>query len=225
MARYTEKQKAALDALMKDDVYKNAVKIIADEGLASLTMERLASDVGVSRGTIYNYFDDRDAVLDYVEERTFGPVLAAVMEIAASDLQPEEKLTRISEWVFTAVYEDRALVIALTPNKYSGAKRECQMRRRTSALEAIKVVVNEGIVAGAFKNLSPLLVSELFFGAVTGMIESMVFNEEFQPAEEIVPTLMEIILGGLRNEIERPVDSSLGHFCSGERKVQHGRTT
>ena len=73
------------------------------------------------------------------------------------------------------------------------------MRRRTSALEAIKVVVNEGIAAGVFKNLSPLLVSELFLGSITGMIESMVFSGEFQPAEEIVPTMMEIILGGLRN--------------------------
>jgi len=198
MARYTEKQKAALDVLMKDDVYKHAMKIIADEGLGSLTMERIASGVGVSRGTIYNYFDDRDAVLDYLEERTFGPLLATIKEVAASDWQPEEKLTKISEWVFTAVYEDRALVIALTPNKHSGAKRECQMRRRTSALEAIKAVVNEGIAAGVFKNISPLLVSELFLGAVTGMIESMVFNGEFQPAEEIVPTMMEIILGGLR---------------------------
>ncbi len=198
MARYTEKQKAALDVLMKDDVYKHAMKTIADEGLGSLTMERLASDVGVSRGTIYNYFDDRDAVLDYVEERTFGPVLAAIKEVAANDWQPEEKLTKISEWVFTAVYEDRALVIALIPNRYSGANRQCQMRRHTSALEAIKAVVNEGIAAGVFKNLSPLLVSELFLGAVTGVIESMVFNGEFQPAEEIVPTMMEIIFGGLR---------------------------
>ncbi|RLE20489.1 MAG: hypothetical protein DRJ65_18090, partial [Acidobacteria bacterium] len=81
---------------MKDDVYEHAMKIITDEGLGSLTMERLASDVGVSRGTIYNYFDDRDAVLDYVEERTFGPVLAAIKEVAANDRQPEEKLTKIS---------------------------------------------------------------------------------------------------------------------------------
>ncbi len=198
MARYTEKQKAALDILMKDAVYEHAMKIITDEGLGSLTMERLASDVGVSRGTLYNYFDDRDAVLDYVEERTFGPLLAAIKEVAASDRQPEEKLTKILESIFTGIYEDRALVIALTPNKHSGAKRECQMRRRTSALEAIKVVVNEGIAAEGFKNLSPLLVSELFLGAVTAMIESMVFNGEFQAAEEIVPTMMEIILGGLR---------------------------
>jgi AcrR family transcriptional regulator len=199
MARYTEKQKAALDALMKDDVYQHAMMIITDEGLGSLTMERLANEVGVSRGTIYNYFDDREAVLDYVEERTFGPVLAAVKEVAASNLQPEEKLTKISEWVFTAVYEDRALVVALTPNKYSGASRECQMRRQTSALEAVKAVVNEGVATGAFRNLSPRLVSEIFFGAVTGMIESMAFNGEFEPAEKIVPTMMEIILGGLQN--------------------------
>ena len=199
MARYTEKQKAALDILMKDDVYSHAITIIKNEGLASLTMERLASDVGVSRGTIYNYFDDRDDVLEYVEERTFGPLLAAVTDVASSDLRPEEKLKRISEWVFTAVYEDRALVIALTPNKHSGANLNCQNRRRTSAREAIMMVVNEGIRKGVFKDLSPVLVSEIFLGVVSGMIDSMAFKGEFQPAEEIVPTMMEIILKGLQS--------------------------
>ena len=51
MARYSEKQKAALDALMKDDVYRYAMEILKTEGAGALTMERLATDVGVSRGT------------------------------------------------------------------------------------------------------------------------------------------------------------------------------
>lgn len=198
MARYTEKQKVALDILMKDDVYTHAMTIITSEGLGLLTMERLATDVGVSRGTLYNYFDDRDAVLDYVEERTFGPLLAAVEEVATSDLRPEEKLTKISEWIFTAVYEDRALVVALAPNKHSGASHECQMRRRISALGAIRRVIDEGIHKGFFKDLSPVLASEIYLGSISGMIESMAFNGKFLPAEEIVPTMMTILLGGLR---------------------------
>ena len=43
MPRYSEKQKAALDALMKDDVYRHAMEIIKTEGLGGLTMERIAA--------------------------------------------------------------------------------------------------------------------------------------------------------------------------------------
>ena len=198
MPRYSEKQKAALDALMKDEVHSHASKIIKEEGVGSLTMERLATEVGVSRGTLYNYFDDRDAVLDYVEERTFGPVLAAVQEVATSDLRPEEKLTQIGEWIFTAIYQDRALVVALVPNKFSDANIEKKNRRHASALSAIETVVQQGMDAGIFRDLPSRRVSETFLGTVAGVIDSMALRGEFLPAEEVVPTMMAIFLRGLQ---------------------------
>ncbi len=43
MARYSEQQKAALDALMRDDVYEKAIAIMTGEDLQALTMERISS--------------------------------------------------------------------------------------------------------------------------------------------------------------------------------------
>lgn len=199
MARYSEKQKAALDALMKDDVYRQAMEIIKTEGIQSLTMERLAGDVGVSRGTLYNYFADKDAVVDYVEERTFDPVLGAIQEISKSALEPALKLTRIANWIFTAVYEDSALIIALSPVKHEMKRHPCKIERRSKAMRAIEAIVREGIESGAFKKLSPVVVTEIFVGSIFGMIESMSLNGEFYRAEAVAPTLMELLLGGLRN--------------------------
>ena len=103
MARYSEKQKAALDALMKDDVHDHAMEIIRADGIDGLTMERLANEIGVSRGTLYNYFDDKDAVIDHVEDRCFGEMLAAVEEIVNSPISPIDKLAKIADWIFTEV--------------------------------------------------------------------------------------------------------------------------
>ena len=198
MARYSEKQKAALDALMKDDVYRHAMEIIKTEGLGGLTMERIAEAVGVSRGTLYNYFADKDAVIDYVEVRTFDPVLEAIQEVLASDLEPDLKLTRIANWIFTAVYEDSALIIALSPIKHEMKNRACKFERRTRAVRTIEEIVREGIDSGTFKKMSPVVVTEIFVGSIFGMIESMSLNGEFYRADAVVPTLMNLFLGGLR---------------------------
>ena len=199
MARYSEKQKAALDNLMKDDVYRHAMEIIKSEGLGGLTMERIAAAVGVSRGTLYNYFADKDAVVDFVEERTFDPVLGAIQEVSTSDLEPELKLTRIASWIFTAVYEDSALIIALSPIKHEMKRHPCKLERRNKAIRAIEEIVRDGIDSGAFKKLSPVVVTEIFVGSIFGMIESMSLNGEFYRADAVTPTLMELLLGGLRN--------------------------
>jgi len=198
MARYSEKQKAALDALMKDDVYRHAMEIIKTEGIAALTMERIATEVGVSRGTLYNYFADKDAVIDFVEDRTFSPVLEAIQEIAAADLDPELKLSRIASWIFSAVYKDSGLIIALSSTRQVAHKCGGKLERKQRASLAIEEIIRDGIEAGQLKKLPPVVVTEIFVGSLTGMIESMALNGVFYRADAVVPTLMELFLGGLR---------------------------
>jgi len=198
MARYSQKQKAALDALMKDDVYRHSLEVITTEGIGNLTMERLAGLVGVSRGTLYNYFEDKDAVVDFVEERAFGPVLSSINEVAASEIPVEDKLQRIAHWIFTAVYDDSALVLALAPTKHLAGNHSRQLERKKRVLRVIEEVVREGIATGALRKLSPVVVAEMFVGVISGMIESMSASGEFYRADAIVPTMMQIFLGGLR---------------------------
>lgn len=197
MARYSEKQKAALDALMKDDVHEHAMEIIRNEGIDGLTLERLASEVGVSRGTLYNYFDGKDAVIDYVEDRNFDGLLEAVETIAAGDLPPREKLAEVARWLFTAVYEDSALFLALKPIKHMRTARDCHLKRRRKAMRAIEGIVREGSADGSFRQLSPVVVSEIFLGAIVGMLEGMMATGEFYRADAVVPTLMDLYLNGL----------------------------
>ena len=197
MARYSDKQKAALDTLMKEDVFAQTVKLIADEGLSGLTMERLARGVGVSRATLYNYFKDRDALVEFVEDRTFAPLFESLERIAIGDLPPTEKLRTMAEEIFRGVFENRALVVALTPEKHRTSSHECQGARRRRARESVERVLREGVEGGEFRSLPVDATAELFLSAIVGLIDTMVFEAEFRKAEAIVPNLMDVFLGGL----------------------------
>lgn len=197
VARYSEQQKAALDALMKDNVYEKAITIMTGEDLQALTMDRLANEVGVSRGTLYNYFADREAVIDFVVERTFEPLTRAVDEVVNSNLGAEEQVTKIIEWVFSTVYEDRALVVALAPLKQGDCKRESRLARHEGFVKAIENVIRHGVESGAFRNLEPTLVAEILVASIRGMVDSMVDCGEFLPAEKLIPTFEGMLLGGL----------------------------
>jgi len=47
----------------REQILGEAARLILDEGLYAVSMERLARDVGISKGLVYNYFTDRDALL------------------------------------------------------------------------------------------------------------------------------------------------------------------
>lgn len=195
--RYSEKQKAALDALMRDDVYRHGMEIINSQGLAMLTLERLAQAVGVSRATLYNYFADRDAILEFLDDRTFTPVLEKMEEIADGDLEPADKLRAIATEVFDRVYENTGLVVALSPEKFRASQRDCHLEQHRRAHQALERVVREGVERKVFRDLPADITARLILGTITGFIDSMTYSGTFVEAEEIVPTLMEIVLGGL----------------------------
>ena len=47
----------------REQILDEAARLILDEGLYAVSMERLARDVGISKGLVYNYFPTRDALL------------------------------------------------------------------------------------------------------------------------------------------------------------------
>ncbi|HEX2560268.1 helix-turn-helix domain-containing protein [Phenylobacterium sp.] len=47
----------------REQILDEAARVILEEGLTAVSMERLAREVGISKGLVYNYFSDRDALL------------------------------------------------------------------------------------------------------------------------------------------------------------------
>lgn len=197
MPRYSEKQKAALDALMRDDVHRHALKIIGTDGLQGLTVDRIAKAIGVSRGTLYNYFTDRDAILDFVEERTFMPLLDAIDEIAEGDLEPTAKMEAIASAVFAGVHENFALVMALSPEKSRRSSRDCKQEGHRRGQAAVQRVIEEGVEQGVIRDLPPELAAEIFLSSVAGLIDNMARRGELRKPEQVIPTFMEILSRGL----------------------------
>ena len=136
-------------------------------------------------------------MVDFVVDRTFEPLKQAILELSESDLPPEEQLAKMIEWVFSTLYEDRALIVALVPAKQASSNREGHRARHLGFVGAIEAVIRKGVGSGAFRDLDPALVSEIFFGAIRGMADSMVESGEFLPPEQVVPIFNGLLLGGL----------------------------
>jgi len=196
--RYSEKKRAVLDAMMRTEVYRVAVEILTNEGMADLTMEKIAREVGVSRGTLYNYFDDRDAVLIFVENTTIEPSLEALDRTIARAVPPAERLEAIARIILDEVHANRALACVLFVREEPGSPRQDNRARlRDRVLSAIRSVIEEGIEEGAFKQLRSDVVAEIFLGALTESIEAMTLAREPCKPDAFVPILMEMTLTGL----------------------------
>ena len=68
-------------------MFDAAVEVITRHGLAKLTMERVAQAAGLSVGSMYQYFENKQALLMALAEREFAGTSKAVLESVAAAMQ------------------------------------------------------------------------------------------------------------------------------------------
>lgn len=198
MTDFAEKKRAAVDAVMRDSVYGSAVKIIKEEGLATLTLERIAREIGVSRATLYNYFSDRADVLSFIKERVFEPLEESLDAIAKGNAASTAKLEGICTVFIDSIYHERALILAVFHDEMlEGSAKKARAAKRERVIANISGVIEEGIACGEMRQMSVRAAAHVVLGSVIDLIETMIYSGEFQPASEVIPPILNVIFGGV----------------------------
>ncbi|MDN3021407.1 TetR/AcrR family transcriptional regulator [Streptomyces sp. S.PB5] len=68
-------------AAVRDAVLEATAALVAEQGLTSVTMSRIAKDCGIGRATLYKYFPDVDSILLAWHERQIGHHLDHLAEV------------------------------------------------------------------------------------------------------------------------------------------------
>ena len=68
-------------------MFEAAVEVITRHGITKLTMERVAQAAGLSVGSMYQYFENKQALLMALAEREFAGTSKAVLESVTAAMQ------------------------------------------------------------------------------------------------------------------------------------------
>lgn len=66
--------------------------LVAENGLTSVTMSRVAAETGIGRATLYKYFPDLDAILSAWHERHIAAHLEQLARIGDQTAEPGQRL-------------------------------------------------------------------------------------------------------------------------------------
>ena len=69
MPKLKEEKKRFMERLVRDRIYEEALKLMAEERTDLFTMAELAKKTGIAKGTLYNYFTNKFEVVYYVCDR------------------------------------------------------------------------------------------------------------------------------------------------------------
>ncbi|MEP6475915.1 MAG: TetR/AcrR family transcriptional regulator [Actinomycetota bacterium] len=82
---------------VRDAILDTAAVLVAEHGLLSVTMSRIAEDTGIGRATLYKYFPDVEAILVAWHERQINTHLEYLAEVRGRSGNAGERLERVLE--------------------------------------------------------------------------------------------------------------------------------
>ncbi len=111
------------------EILDRAAELVAESGLAQLTMKRLAERVGFTEPAIYRHYAGKSALLVAMIERLGGRLLETMEEIAGNQvLAPQERLLAMVRHHVALLRATRGLPILIIAEGLASGDRELMGR-------------------------------------------------------------------------------------------------
>src|SRR5207253_7043684 len=148
----------------RQGIQQAVIQLMCREGLASVTMDNVAQEAGIAKGTIYLHYRDKQELLDDVKNSSLDPMVAKMDEIFRSDVPADRKLQTYSLRYLTYFDERHDLFRILMYEREVTRvwSSRYQSDRYRHLVDGTTRVIRDGIKRGVFRDVEARGVAAMF---------------------------------------------------------------
>lgn len=171
--KLTDAQKVLLEKNIREQVYREGMQLLRENESQLFTMNALADRIGVSKGTLYNYFQDKSAVIVYLNERMTREVFSELCKALAHAADYKEGLRLAFRTFSRTMAEHRFLHAAMLIIRYEEMANKKPLELPAAAEKYIMPYMADffqrGIAAGVFKAMPVEYLTGFMAAAMHGL--------------------------------------------------------
>jgi len=155
----------------KKEILQVAASIFAEKGYEKTTMEDVASQLLMTKGSMYYYFSNKEEMLFESQMLILEPSIEKISNIKASSLPPVEKITQLfEEFVLFEISEKTAFSLAGKLEQiYSEEHFQKIVQKRDEYNQIFDSLLQEGIENNEFFNINVKMARMLLLGALNSI--------------------------------------------------------
>lgn len=185
-------------------IQEAALRVIGRKGMAAATMQEIAKEAGIAKGTIYLYFRDRETLVEQTFETAIGELHRRVDAALAVDRPFEEKLRAIVEAQLTFFGEHAEffrLYTSLrmpegTPAQQRRHRRSCQSQF-DARVARFAAFLEQGMEEGAVRRMDPSRLALFLIEGTAAIVFERLKEPSPRPQQEDVDFLLDVALAGI----------------------------
>ncbi|KJF67568.1 TetR/AcrR family transcriptional regulator [Rhizobium nepotum] len=186
------------------EILDAAFEEFTKRGFTATRVEDIAGRVGVTKGTVYVYFETKEALFEAMIEHVSVPFQEAFRAYARTSDDPVEELRLLLEFLFDAFVDNRRMRELFRFVVAEGAKFPDLIDRHHDALmapvlERIHTILEEGVAKKRFRANPPELAKVVMSPMIGTLVFRLIFNDRRSLDRQAVLKIhLELILRGLQ---------------------------
>lgn len=164
---------------LKEQLLSKAAEMFLTLGVKSVTMDEIASEMGISKKTIYAHFPTKTKLIEATALYVFGEISAGIQEIRKEDKNPIEELFAIKELACQNLKNEKSSPQYQLQKYYPKIHAMIKGKQKHVLEELTKENLQKGINQGFYRgDLSVEFISRIYFMGILGIKDREIFSEE-----------------------------------------------
>ena len=151
----------------RDAILRAAARLFRERGFADTGMRDIAEAADLSAANLYHYFDGKNDLLVYCQDRALDRMLDAVASARRESASAAERLRLVLTAHLRTLLDDiEGATAHLQIESLPPAMRAAVIRKRDRYERALRRVIAEGITSGELVDMDPAIVARAMLGAM-----------------------------------------------------------
>ncbi|MBZ0327814.1 MAG: TetR/AcrR family transcriptional regulator [Altibacter sp.] len=183
---------------MKQKIIQTAAELFLNLGFKSVTMDDIASHMGISKKTIYSHFNNKTELVHKATLCVFHEVICGIDHIRNLEKDPIEELYEIKKFAMMQLKNEKSSPQYQLQKYYPEIYNTLKEKQFEKMHECTVVNLKRGIALGLYReSLDVEFVSRIYFIGVSGLKEDALFPVQKFPKAELMEHYLEYHLRGI----------------------------
>lgn len=178
------------------------VRVMTRQGMEGFSMDDVAQEAGVSKGTLYNYFSTKENLMESSIQASLEPLEEELDKLFSSTLSPLQKIQYVTNRLLSYFEKNGEFfrVLLFVRESAQVKYQRYHSSRYILFLKKMAGVLEEGMELGLFRRFDPEKTAAIILESNISIISQRLLSEDPGPVEEDAKLITDIVLRGIKEE-------------------------
>ena len=187
---------------MKESIVNKAADLFLNLGFKSVTMDDIATSMGISKKTIYVHFSNKSELVDAVSFYLFDSICDGIDTICDKSANPIEELYDSKMFVMHHLKNEKVSPQYQLKKYYPQTYSRLHQAQFKKMHESVSESLQKGIDMGLFRaNIDVDFIARMYFNGMTGIKDESIFPvSKYNNKEYLMESYLEYHLRAIVTE-------------------------